>query len=234
MNAFRAEVLLARTLFGRMFESELMPPGLPQVRIVIWGIAALTAPGYMMSWGLAIRYSEMARSSASGLSRAIVLDQLVFITFSMLALGGVALIVWEGVFPDRRDARILGTLPLRTRTHVLARLGALSVVAAIFCLGVNLPSALTYGTVIWLYGAAADPVRGVLAHIVATTCAGVLVFFLLIALQGLLLNVFGRQAAQRLALLLQAVFVVVLVQIFLFLPILRSTVSVALQTSDGS
>jgi len=27
--------LLARTFFSRMFESDLMPPGLPQVRLVV-------------------------------------------------------------------------------------------------------------------------------------------------------------------------------------------------------
>ena len=65
----------------------------------------------------------------------MVLHRLIFITLTMTALGLVALVIWEGVFPDRRDARILGSLPLRSRTLIAARLGALGALAGIFIVG---------------------------------------------------------------------------------------------------
>src|SRR5438046_2310298 len=126
---FRAELLLARTFFYRSFESDLLPPGLPPVQMVIWGIAFLAAPGYLMSFVLAIKYGHL---SSAALADASLNDQLVFVTFGMMALGMVALIMWEAVFPDRRDVRILGMLPLSTRTHVLARIGAVAGVAVLF------------------------------------------------------------------------------------------------------
>jgi hypothetical protein len=83
-------------------------------------------------------------------------------------------------------------------------------------------SALVYGTVMWSYGAATGWVRGVAAHLVATGLSGLCVFFTLITGQGLLLSVFGRRTAQRLALALQALFVVVLFQALMFVPYLGS------------
>lgn len=232
MKLFRAELLLARTFFGRCFESDLMPPGLPQVRIVIWGIALLAAPGYLVSFLFGIHYDRLWRFNRASLADAILADQLLFVTFSMMALGLVALIIWEGVFPDRRDVRILGTLPLSTRTHVVGRIGALTAVAALFCAGVNMPSAIVYGPIVWGNDAATGLLRAVAAHLIATGMGGLFMFFLLIAAQGVLLNVFGRRTAQTLALVLQAAFVVVVLQAPFFVPRLGSLVRAAFQGED--
>lgn len=234
MEAFRTELLLARTFFGRLFESDLMPPGLPQTQFVIWGIALFCAPGYLLSFLSAMRYDQISRFSPDRLADAILLNQLVFVTFGMMALGLVALIVWEGVYPDRRDVRILGVLPLRIRTFVVGRVLALAVVAALFCLGMNLPPAVVYGLTLWAHDVAAGPLRAVAAHLIATAAGGLFVFFLVIAAQGILLNVFGRRVAQRLALLVQAIFVVVLLQTMLFVPYLGSLVRAAFHSEEPS
>ncbi len=232
MNTRGTELLLARTFFWRFFENDLVPAGLPQVQLVIWGIALLAAPGYVVAFLFGIKYDRMARVAAASLPDAILLDQVLFVTFGMMALGLIALTIWEGVYPDRRDVRILGVLPLATRTHVLGRLGALAAVAALFCAGMNLPSAVVYGPSVWSHGAAAGPLRAVAAHLVVIGMAGVFTFFLLIAAQGLLLLVFGRRLAGAAALLLQTVLVVVVVQMFLFVPYLGSLVRDGFQTDQ--
>jgi hypothetical protein len=224
VRAFRTELLLARTFFGRFFESDLMPPGLPQVQLVIWSIAFLAAPGFMLSFQLEKKYARLWRDARARLADSILVDELLFVTFGMMALGLVALIVWEGVFPDRRDVRLLGVLPLRTRTHVVGRLAALAAVGGLFSVGVNLPSAIAFGPVVWSYEAADGPLRAVAAHLIATAAGGMFVFFLLISIQGVLLNVFGRRTAHGLALALQMVFVVALLQALLFVPYLGSLV----------
>lgn len=227
MSVLRAERLLARTFFGRLFESELMPPGLPQVQLVIWSIAMLAAPGFILSFHLERHYARLWRTVPSRIPDAILDDELLFVTYSMMALGLVALVVWEGVSPDRRDARTLGVLPLRTRTHVIGRLAALAGVAGLFCIGANMMSAVVYGMVLWSYGAATGLLRGVAAHLVAAGLGGLCVFFTLIAAQGALLSLFGRRAAQRLALALQGIFVIVLLQALMFVPYLGSLMRAA-------
>ena len=230
----RPPFLLARTFFGRFFENDLLPPGLPQVQLVIWGIAVLAAPGYMLAFRSGIKYSAIHKLAPARLLDSMLFDQLLFVAFGMMALGLVALVIWEGVFPDRRDVRILGVLPLSTRTHIAARLAALGAVALLFCLGMNLPPAIVYGTALWLHGGAAEPFRAMAAHLLVTGMAGFFVFFLLIAVQGLLLNLFGRRLAQGLAVGLQTCFVVALLQMFLFVPRFASLVRDALAAEDAT
>lgn len=218
MKTRRPALLLARTFFGRFFENDLLPPGLPQVQLVIWGIAVLAAPGYMVAFRSGIKYSALGKFSPSRLPDTMLLDQLLFITFGMMALGLVALVIWEGVFPDRRDVRVLGVLPLPVRAHVAGRLAAMGAVAALFSAGMNLPPAVIYGPTLWLHGGAGDPLRAGAAHLAVAGMAGLFVFFLLIAAQGVLLNLFGRRLAQGLGLALQTGFVVLLLQMFLFVP----------------
>jgi hypothetical protein len=234
VKAFRAELLLARTFFARFFESDLVPSGVAQVQLVIWSIALLAAPGFMLAFQLEKKYARLWRARRSALPDAILADQVLFITYGMLALGLVALVIWEGVFPDRRDARVLGVLPLRVRTHVVGRLSALGALAGLFAVGANSLSAVSYGATIWSYGFAGNLVRGIAAHLAATALAGLFVFFLLIALQGALLNLFGRRAAQRLSLVAQTLFVMAVLQAMLFAPPVGNLVSAAFRSGEPS
>jgi hypothetical protein len=215
--------LLARTFFARFFESDLMPPGLPQVQLIIGSLAALAAPGLLLPARFAGKYLQLSHNS-DALARALLVDRLLFITLTMTAMGLVALVIWEGVFPDRRDARILGALPVTSRVLIGARLIALAALAGIFVVGVNAVPTLMYGPLMSAYGGARSLPLGVLAHFAATVCAGAFVFFSLIALQGLLLNLAGRRLAERLSVVLQAVFVVVLLQMIFFLPRIGSLI----------
>lgn len=225
MTGFHAERLLARTFFRRLFESDLMPSGMPQIQLVIWGIAVLAGPGYLRSFLAAVEYERLMRFAPAAIPETIRADALFFITFGMLGLGFVALIVWEGVFPDRRDARALGVLPLRPGTLVVGRLAAVSAVACLFCLGVNLPPAVIHGISVSAYEPHAGPLRSTAAHLVATSLANLSMFFAVVGTQGLLLAFCGRHLARRLALALQVLLVIGLVQMFVLLPFLSAAVS---------
>jgi hypothetical protein len=210
-------LLLGRTFFQRFFETDLMPPGFAQVQLVTGALSILAAPSLLMPFRFATRYAELG-TNVEAIARAMVLHRLIFVTLMMTALGLVALVVWENVFPDRRDARILGSLPLRSHTLITARLGALGALAGIFILAMNAVPTLVYGPVLSGFGGALTPIHGMAAHFFATTAAGAFVFFGLIALQGLLLNLTGRRLAERLSVVLQVVFVIALLQMIFFFP----------------
>jgi len=55
------------------------------------------------------------------------------ISTMMLAAGLIAVVSWDNIFPDRRDAMILATLPVRPRTILFAKAAAC---AAVLSLGV--------------------------------------------------------------------------------------------------
>src|SRR5688572_28279262 len=137
-------LLLTRTFFARFFESDLMPSGLPQVQLVVWSLALLAVPGLLFPVKFALGYS-MASEKGLSLVEPMLLHRLLFITLTMTAIGLVALIIWDGVFPDRRDARILTSLPVPHRVLVSARLLALSALCGLFLLGVNAGPTLIYG-----------------------------------------------------------------------------------------
>lgn len=223
----RDERILTRALLGRLFENDAGSGALSQLQVVIWGIAVLAAPGYLLSWRFAIQYGALPPSDVPS---AAVGHRLFFVTFGMMALGLVAVLIWEGVFPDRRDVRILGPLPLRGRTHVAARLAALTTVAAMFCFGINAPSAVIYGLALWGNGMAANPARAVVGHVASTAVGGSLTFFAVIASQGLLLNLLGRRLARRMAVVVQVTLIVLLIQTLLFMPYLTTLIRTGFST----
>ena len=57
---------------------------------------------------------------------------MFLLTYTMIAMGFLGLVTWDGVFPDRRDARILGPLPISMRTLMFARLGAVCYMFGLF------------------------------------------------------------------------------------------------------
>ncbi len=179
-------VILTKTFFTRLFESDLMPPGLPQVRLVIGAVSAITMTLTIVPVMLRLHATRFAAFQY---------------TIAMIALVFVALVVWEGIFPDRCDSRILSPLPIRTRTFVLARLGALAGFFGLFAVGSTVLPSFAFTTV-------GNP----LAHFVALVALDAFAFFAIVALQCILLNIVGRAAAQRLALVLQILIVIAVLQ----------------------
>jgi hypothetical protein len=208
-------MLLARTFFARFFESELIPAGLPQAPFVIWGLALLAAPGLLFPVKFALGYGEAAARHLP-LGHAFLAHRHLFITISMTTIGLLALVVWDGMFPDRRDARILSVLPVHGGVLIAGRLVALAALCSIFLVGINAVPTVVYGSAFGGFGGASSVLHGIAAHFASTLLGGVFVFGTLMALQGIALNAGGRAAADRVSLLLQIVFVVLLLQLIFF------------------
>ena len=206
-----------------------MPPGLPQAQLVIWSLAFLAAPGLLLPVKFARAYLRSGSDSQS-IVHGLLVFRLFFITLTMTTIGMVALVIWDGMFPDRRDARILTGLPLPGRVLIGARLLALSALCGIFIVGVNAVPAFTYAPMIAVFGGAANMLLGVAGFIVANALAGAFVFSTLVALQGIVLNLGGRRAADRISLVLQVTFVMVLLQMVLFMPRLGSMLAADLSS----
>ena len=208
--------LLTRTFFGRLFESELIPPGIGHVRVVISVIAFFAAPSLVLPLLLMKKYvwlwtPELVRS-------AMAQDRTMALLLSMTATAFISLVIWENIFPDRRDSRILGVLPVRPRSFVLARLAA---IIALFGLVFLLPTAI--GSIgFGILGSMTRLPEGFLGvafgHFTSAAAAEGLVFFGIVAIQCALLSIAGPAAAHRLAVVLQMVIIITVLQMPMVLP----------------
>ena len=194
-----------------------MPPGLPQVQLVIWSMVFMAAPAMFMPVTGPAKYKQMSYLPGT-LAEAISTDRLFLLTYTMIAMGFLGLVTWDGVFPDRRDARILGPLPISMRTLMFARLGAVCYMFGLFFCVTQLPTAMMFGLIAGAFDSPGGVVRGIAGQVIATGLASAFIFFSLIAMQCALLNVLGRAGVQRVAVVLQTLFAASLVMMVLFLP----------------
>ena len=212
----RLTALLARTFFSRMFESDLMPPGLPQVRLIVGVVAFLAAPSLLLPLLLLKKYFWIFEPNL--LRMAMAQDRTMALLLSMTATAFITLVIWENIFPDRRDSRTLGVLPICNRSFVFARLAAIVVLFALLFLGTSFLASLAFGIV----GSVKNLPEGFLgvsaAHFASVSAANAFVFFGVVALQCLLLNVTGPTAAHRLAVVLQILMIVTVLQMPMVLP----------------
>lgn len=208
--------LLARAFFSRLFESDLMPDGLPQVQLIIWGMLLAATPTTLYTMLMVKKYQKLQFFTPLGLE--FDADRLLLISLSMIVIGVVGLFIWDGVFPDRRDVRILGSLPIPTHCFVVARLAALSRVYVLFATPLCAMQSIVFGLTVTGFGEPVGRLHGISAHFVTVMLACAAVFCALVAAQCLLLVVFGRRAAQAASVTFQVLFAVGLVQLLFFLP----------------
>jgi hypothetical protein len=91
--------------FGRLFESDLMPSGLPPVQLVVWVTAFLAAPSSLAPILLSKKYVWLV-GDPQALHGTIEADRTMALLLSMIATGLITLVIWESVFPDRRDGKM--------------------------------------------------------------------------------------------------------------------------------
>ena len=224
--------LLARAFFSRLFESDLMPDGLPQVQLVIWGMLLAATPPTAYAVMMPIKYAKAQFFRPLG--PEFDADRLTLVTLTMIVMGVVGLFIWDGVFPDRRDVRILGVLPVPVHRFVAARLAALGRVFVLFAMPLSAMQSVVFGLTVSGYGEPIGRFHGIAAHFVAVLLACTFVFCALVAAQCLLLVIFGRRAAQAASMAFQVLFAVGLVQLLFFLPELIRALRAGGTTHEGA
>ena len=201
-DQFRA---LFRTFLRGLFENDLVPDTVDLRQSALWLAAVFMIPPAVFPFLLSLSYGSWMTDEELAL-RAVP-QKLYFIGYSMAAVGFVTVLVWDKLFPDRRDAIVLGTLPIRPRTIVFARLAALVAVVVGFAIVVNLPGTVLFSLVAGGYLPFEAFLRYPIAHFVATVSAGLLVFLALAALQACIALVLPDRLLRRVSMLAQLLFV---------------------------
>lgn len=218
--------LLTRTFFARLFESELMPAGMPQPQILVSVFAFLAAPSLILPLWLLKKYVWLGNPAL--VQAWMAADRTMALLLTMTATALITLVIWENIFPDRRDSRILGVLPIPPRSMVVGRLTALVLLFVILFLGTTLIASFAFAVLGSLTGQSFFGVFA--AHFVAASAAQASVFFGILLVQCALLIVAGARMAQRLAVAMQIALIVAVMQMPLLLPVAERY---ALDTNGG-
>jgi len=196
---------LCRHFFLRFFDSDLIStPG--QWRVVAVGaIAILLSSSIIFVQAYWHKYIVLDAMPTPGPYRlALVADALFLVTFAMFVIGLFTTLQWPSLFPDLRDYLVLASLPVRMRQVFIAKFTALVGLAASFIVATTLPPSLLFPTV--SFGRYTEhSLLQVPALFVACSLAALFVFFSLVAVQGVLLNLLPQRQFVRVSLAAQGI-----------------------------
>jgi hypothetical protein len=221
--------LLARTAYERFFDNDFFSSSVSASNGVIWLLAALASPGVMVSASQYYFYAHARTFTPEIQDRILFVSQAFHVQFAMAVAGVVTMLVWTSLTPDRRDALVLGPLPLRPGEQARARLIAVMRFFSIFTLAMSVPTAVAFTFVTLGESSATSVLSGIAGHIAAVVLGSALVFFALIDVQLVLAAAFGPRAVHLAAWPLQALTMVAMVGALSF----TSQVADALLTANA-
>lgn len=220
---------LCRHFFARFFDSDFVStPG--QLKVIAAGVlgliaslAVLVIPSYFRKYGSLSGLDTPDRYNAAGLA-----DHLFFIALSMVLTGMLTAFQWPSLFPGLRDYLALASLPIRARDIFIAKLTALIVFAGAFIIGLNLlPSISLPAMMAGRYQP--NGLARFVSLFVSTNLAGLFVFFSLVAVQGILLNILPARIFPRVSLVIQGglfLLLITLLPVVLTIPGIRDITAV--------
>jgi hypothetical protein len=205
---------IARATLDGFLQSDLMPSGM-QAPALIWAAAFLVGPALFFPAQFLAKYPFIRRYFPWRLERAFWDDRLLFLIMSAGAMGVVSVVLWDTLFPARRDAFVLTPLPVSLPVQMMGRLAGLLLLCAGFTVALNGVPSLTFPFVTSA-GFAPMP-RAMIGHFISTALADAFVFFSVTSLQGIVILAFGRRTAARLSPVAQTGAVVAVLLSLLFI-----------------
>lgn len=229
-NADQAETIARATLNG-FLESDLVPSGM-QAPALIWAAAFLVAPSLCLPAVYMIKYPFIRKYLPAQVEPALWGDRLLFLLLSAGAMGLIAVVLWDTLFPARRDAFVLTPMPVPMGVQMLGRLTGLFLLFAGFTLALNAIPAVAFPAV--ASGRFVEIPRSVTGHLVSALAANAFVFFGVTSAQGLVILALGRRAAARMAVVAQAGAVLLFLMTLMFLDPIRGFTTDALTRGNPS
>lgn len=228
---------LVRHFLERFFNHETASPdGDAKARLVLIAFAA-GLPGLMVAvylWPIYhdyILYPPPHHPVAAGPPYWLTVNHhLFFVLYSFVTMGIMTVFEWDLFFPDLLDLFVLKTLPIPDRRLFLARVAAIAILIAGFLFDANMMA-----TVVLPEAIEPPSVARLLAgHALAVAAGGLFAAAFIVAMQGLLLFLFGERLFRKISLLLQGLILAVLLLMLLLFPVYSAAIPVLLQSGGGA
>jgi hypothetical protein len=216
---FRA---LVRLFAYRFFDTDILSVRGDLSALLSQFAALLAALSLVLVLATAPKYAGLYQHlTAAQLHTAAWADQEFLISTSMAIIGVFTLLLWDALFPDRRDCMILGAMPVRIPAVFGAKLAALGAAVALAVVAVNSFTGLVCPFLI-VPGASGvlAAARDFGAFWLVILLASAFVFLLLLGVQGVALHLLPHQLYLRWSSLIQtAAFFALLALYFLTPPL---------------
>ena len=215
--------ILWRAFFAQFFTSDTVSSDDELRRQMVWILAFLLLPGILLLIELffdyqgivlrAIRYQQFDH-----LDDTLEWVAFLFVTYSMVSVGLIAVCEWDALVFDRRDAMVLSPLPLRGATIVTAKVAALGAFLLAASATVNLSNAVVFAFATGDRLGLEALVRHFAGILTSTFAAAAFVFAALVVIRGVVDLLAGPRVAAAIGSLLQFVFVLALLGIVILCP----------------
>jgi hypothetical protein len=210
--------LLSRDSIHRLLDTVLVARDADPMLFALWFMALAMTPPLLVAAPKFVQYAFLKKAPAAMVLQIATAERSFFVLYGMLATALLAALTWDALFPDRNDQEIVGALPVRPRTLAAARLAAALGIGTIFAAAISLPAAVIYSAASSTHPLIGTFPRVLAGHVTATMMGCACTFVGLMSLRAIVVICAGERVADRLALVLQFVTIVMLVETFLFLP----------------
>jgi hypothetical protein len=230
---------LVRHFFGRFFDNEFVAQNADTYATVIKILALLATPGLCLPFFRYITYLKLDEYPPAARLPALWYDRCFFLSFAILVMGGVTVLEWDALFPDRRDYATLIPLPIRNKTLFAAKIGALMLFLVGFTAVINLPSTIMFPVFSYRHFHSGAPLSigletitgfaalgwTMLSQGISVFAASTFVFLSMVALEGLLLNVLSVKWFRKASVYVQCVAIFALLSLFFLFPNIAGQIS---------
>ena len=177
----RTRFSLLVTLFSRrFFENDLLAPDIDLRPTAIFLLAALATPSFVWTVKGIVAFGLMVVHGYAFVEAASWFDKSLLMMLAMVSAGIVTVLSWEALLVDRRDALVLGSLPVPPGVVVAAKAAAVARLFAVVT-ALNLPSMAIFTVAVYSHFGAGLALRALAAHAVAVSAASLTTCVLLTA-----------------------------------------------------
>src|SRR5262245_57922268 len=136
--------LLTRLFLRRLLDNDLISPRADRHESLAIAYAAVLSLAVFGTFFVSTPYLASFIQLPGPTALSALPDRFLFISASMTICALAALLVWEALALEPRDAAILGPLPVPSRTITRAKLLAVLVFGAVFSIAVNAAPSVLY------------------------------------------------------------------------------------------
>jgi hypothetical protein len=215
--------VLWREFFDQFFTSEAVSSDVQLRQTIIWVLAFLITPGFMMVIYVMPMY-ELTALVARARNMPWLVDEIlqlmggILVTYSMVTTGFIAVFVWDALAFERRDAMVLGPLPVASATIVSAKLAALATLLFGASAAVNLITAVPFALVTANHDSLYVLVRNFVTFLLSTVGAATFTFASIVAVRGAASLAGGARFTALVGSVMQFLFVTALLCMVMLVP----------------